>query len=62
MWGVVLVAAVFGVITIATMTTIVLASSFGLRFIKFGKLERYAHALGGAIILLSGLAIQFLGL
>jgi len=61
-WGVVLVAGVFGVITIATMTAIVLASSFGLRFVKLGRLERYTHALGGVVILLSGLAIQFLGL
>lgn len=60
--GVALVSAVFGVVTIGTMTAIVLASAFGLKFVRFGKLERYAHALGGAVILLSGLGIQLLGL
>lgn len=56
--GVILVSLVFGIVTIATMTTIVLISTFGLKFAKLGKLERYVHALGGFIILLSGVAIQ----
>jgi len=59
---VVLVSIIFSLVTITTMTAIVLASFFGLRFVKFGKLERYTHALGGAVILLSGLAIVALGL
>jgi len=60
-WGVALVSTVFGVATIGTMTAIVLASSYGLKFVKFGRLERYTHAMGGAVILLSGLSIQLLG-
>ncbi len=60
--GVILVAAVFGVITISTMLGIVLISIYGINIIAVHKMERYAHACAGGIVLLSGLAIQFLGL
>ena len=60
--GMVLVAAVFSVVTIATMLGVVMLSAWGVSFAKLGRLERYAHALAGAAIGLSGLAIQFLGL
>ena len=60
--GVVLVAAAFGVVTIVTMLVIIAAASFGASFVKMGKLERYAHALAGLMIFVSGLAVQFLGL
>lgn len=60
--GLVLVTAVFGAITIATMLTIVLVTSFGINLLPMGKLERYSHALAGTAILLCGVAIQFLGL
>jgi nickel/cobalt exporter len=60
--GVVLVAAAFGVVTIATMLVIIAAASYGAKFVRLGKLERYAHALAGLMIFVSGLAVQFLGL
>ena len=60
--GLLLVTGVFGSVTILTMLTIVIVSSWGLSFVRLGKLERYAHAIAGATICLSGLAIQFLGL
>ena len=60
--GVALVAAAFGVVTIATMLVIIAAASFGASFVKLGKLERYSHALAGLMIFISGLAVQFLGL
>ncbi len=60
--GVVLVAGVFAVATIATMLTIISLSTWGLSFVRLGRLERYAHALAGGAIFLSGLAVQFLGL
>jgi len=60
--GVILVATCFGIVTIATMLTIVALASWGFKFVKLGKLERYAHALAGAMIFFSGLSIQFLGL
>jgi nickel/cobalt exporter len=60
--GVVLVAGAFGLVTIATMLIIITAASWGARFVRLGKLERYSHALAGLMIFVSGLAVQFLGL
>ena len=60
--GVVLVAAAFGFVTIATMLIIITAASWGASFVRLGRLERYSHALAGLMILISGLAVQFLGL
>lgn len=60
--GVALVAAAFGLTTIATMLALIALSSWGLSFVSLGKLERYAHALAGAMIFVSGLTVQFLGL
>lgn len=61
-WAAAIVTLVFGVITIATMLAVVMASSFGLSLLPMGKLERYSHALAGLTIALCGGAIQFLGL
>lgn len=60
--GVALVAGAFAVATIATMLAIIALSAWGLKFVRLGPLERYAHALAGGTIFLSGLAVQFLGL
>ena len=60
--GVVLVTAAFGLITIGTMLALIALSSWGLSFLRLGKLETYVHALAGAMIFLSGLGVQFLGL
>ncbi|MFC1462628.1 sulfite exporter TauE/SafE family protein, partial [Verrucomicrobiota bacterium] len=60
--GMVLVASIFGAVTVATMLTVVMISSWGVSFARLGRLERYTHALAGAMICLAGLAIQFLGL
>lgn len=60
--GMVLVAGVFGAVTIATMISIVALSTLGLGRLPLGRLERYSHALAGATIFLCGTAIQFLGL
>jgi nickel/cobalt exporter len=62
MAGVALVAAAFGLVTVLTMLAIIAAASFGASFLRLGRLERYAHALAGLMIFLSGLAVQFLGL
>jgi len=56
--AVALVAAVFGVVTIATMVCVVLVSVRGLELIPSKKTGRYGHAVAGAVILLCGLAIQ----
>ncbi len=59
--GVALVVTVFGLITVATMTTIVVLASYGMKFVSLGKLERFSHAIAGSTIALSGIAIQILG-
>ncbi|MFC1572500.1 sulfite exporter TauE/SafE family protein [Candidatus Eisenbacteria bacterium] len=56
--GAILVAGVFSVVTIGTMTTVVLLSRFGLGFVVAPRLARYGHALAGATIFLSGVAIH----
>ncbi|HJX70517.1 MAG TPA: hypothetical protein VJ346_01150 [Bacteroidales bacterium] len=60
--GVVIVAAVFSVFTILTMMAIVLLTTYVLKPVSFGRLEKYSHAIAGAIIFLSGCAIILLGL
>ena len=57
-----IVAAVFSLVTVGTMMCVVLISSYGIRLINLHILERFSHALAGAAIALSGLAILFLGL
>jgi nickel/cobalt transporter (NicO) family protein len=60
--GVVSVAAVFGIVTIGTMTTIVLLVHRGLKLFTAPWIERYAHALAGGAIAMSGIAIKIFGL
>ena len=60
--GMVVIVTVFGITTISTMLAIVLITLYGIRYVRLGKLERYTHALAGAMILLSGAAIAVLGL
>ncbi|UCC41707.1 MAG: sulfite exporter TauE/SafE family protein [Candidatus Aminicenantes bacterium] len=60
--GVVVVSVAFGLTTILTMLAIIAISSWGVSFVHLGRLERYAHALAGAMIFISGLSVQFLGL
>jgi nickel/cobalt exporter len=62
LFGLVLVTCVFGAVTIVTMLSVVLISSLGVNLLPVRRLERYSHALAGATICLSGLAIRFLGL
>jgi len=44
------------------MLTIIALLSYGLRFVRLGRLERYSHALAGLVIFVSGLGVRFLGL
>jgi hypothetical protein len=60
--GMLLVAGVFAVATIAAMTVVVLIASRGVSILPMGKLERYSHALAGMRIFLSGAGIKWLGL
>ena len=61
-WDVAAVTVVFGAVTLVTMLSVVLGSSYGLSFLPLGKLDRYTHALAGFAILMCGIAIQFFGL
>jgi len=61
-WGVAQVSIVFGLVTMLTMLGLVLLASYGLKFVRLGIMERYTHAIAGATILISGIAILFLGL
>ncbi len=57
-----LVTSSFGIVTIATMTSIVFLTIFGLNKLNLKKIEPYSHALAGGTIFLSGLGMVFLGL
>jgi nickel/cobalt exporter len=61
-FGVALVTAAFGLTTILTMLSLISLAAWGLSFLSLGRLERYAHALAGAMIFVSGLSVHFLGL
>jgi sulfite exporter TauE/SafE len=62
LFGLVVVTAVFGSVTIATMLVVVLLSGAGVNFLPLAPLQRFSHAVAGATICLCGLAIQFFGL
>jgi nickel/cobalt exporter len=62
MLDVAVVAAVFGAVTVGTMTAVVMAVYGGLSRVQIPHMDRYAHALAGLTIFLSGGAIVFLGL
>lgn len=60
--GVLMVAGVFGAITVLTMLLTVAVTLKGLEKVRLPALERYSHALAGSTLLACGLAIIFLGL
>jgi len=59
---VVAVALIFGITTIATMLGIVTLSHYGLSRIVSPKVERFGHPIAGAVLVLCGVAILFIGL
>ena len=61
-WGLIAVTLTFAIVTIATMITLVVISTLGVNTVRLGRLERYTHAIAGAMITLSGAGIVFLGL
>ena len=60
--GVALVTLVFGLATVGTMLTVVTLGYYGARLVNFRGMERWAHAMAGAAILVSGLLISVFGL
>jgi len=57
-----LTGAVFSLVTVATMIAAVAAMLAGVERLPLARLERWSHALAGAVIAASGLAVIFLGL
>lgn len=60
--GAVMVSMLFSIVTIATMMGVVFAFKMGLSRINVKPVEKYVNVIAGVTILVSGLAIQFLGL
>lgn len=58
----ILVTAAFSLVTILTMLTLVLVTSFGIKLLPVKWMERYSHALAGGTIFLCGMGMLFLGL
>jgi sulfite exporter TauE/SafE len=58
MMDVMLVTAVFGMATLGTMLTVVLAAGRVASWIRIVALERYTHALAGTVIVACGLAVR----
>ncbi|WP_337968775.1 sulfite exporter TauE/SafE family protein [uncultured Flavobacterium sp.] len=53
--------AVFAIFTVLTMLVMVLLGRYGYSFFKTDKLERYVHAIGGAVVTICGIGMVFLG-
>lgn len=58
LWGLAIVTAAFGFATIMTILAMVIALTLGISTIPSRGLIRYGHALAGAAILISGIAIK----
>jgi ABC-type nickel/cobalt efflux system permease component RcnA len=59
MW---LVVGAFTALTVGAMLATVLLAVRGIRLLPLQRIERYTHAVAGAVVLSAGCAIQFLGL
>jgi nickel/cobalt transporter (NicO) family protein len=57
-----LVTIIFSMVTILTMLSLVLAASYGIKFLPMKALDKYNHALAGGTIFLCGMGMLFLGL
>lgn len=62
LFALIAVTTVFGLFTIGTMLTVVLASNHGLSLLSTPRIARYSHALAGFAIAICGAGVQFLGL
>jgi len=58
MWNVALVVSVYALTTIATMMSVVMLACYGMSFTPAKRLQRYSHALAGAVVFLCGVAIH----
>jgi sulfite exporter TauE/SafE len=60
--GVLVVTAVFGLVTVLTMLAMVTVMFFGLQGLRLNGLQRYGHALAGLTLFTCGAGMAFLGL
>ncbi len=60
--GAVFVSLLFSIVTIGTMMSVVAAFKLGFNWINLKPVEKYSNVIAGAVIMFSGIAIQFLGL
>jgi len=60
--GAVLVALVFGIITMVTMLVMVALLVMGVGLLPMGRVEKYIHAMSGAAVGLAGLVINMVGI
>lgn len=58
----IIVSIVFAIATLITMVVMVLILQKGLNRLRLNSIERHTHAIAGAMLLLSGIGILFLGL
>jgi sulfite exporter TauE/SafE len=61
LWSAAWITTLFGLTTLATMTTLVALIHLGVFAFRWRTLETYGHALAGLIVMACGLAIIFLG-
>ena len=61
LYGMLLLIAVYTVVTLATMILMVTAGYYGFSLLKSNRLERYLHALGGLTIFICGIGMVFMG-
>ncbi len=59
---VVLVSALFGLVTLLMMLAQAWLAYVGLRFVRFHKMEHYSHAIAGLVIAVTGGMVMFLGI
>ena len=60
-WEIGILVTVFTLCTILTMVMMVLIGCYGYSFFRTEKLERYVHAIGGAVVAICGMGMLFLG-
>jgi len=59
--GIIQIAGIFSLTTLATMLAIVILTLKGFEFLPMKKLEKYMHAIAGGVILICGVGMVFLG-
>jgi len=60
--GVLMVTAVFGLVTVFTMTATVMIVALGINTVNLNRFERFNQAFAGSAILVCGLGVAFLGI